>query len=232
MKPSCGRHCETNRGSSVASRFRPLLVSSWGDIELVHTLTPGPSRLDDTGLGRTITTASGDDSEKSARCTGRLTLPNALVAISAGVLLVVFGYVRGREGLGYALWLYWPGQVLIFGTVIYGVISRTTSKGARLGLVVVYATVQSFLRWAYSPHVFTFSDELQHLRTLDNVLATNHLFSHNYSLPVSSRYPGLENVTAELGPSGLIRSIPCWHARCWCRACTQRSLCSTPLSRK
>jgi hypothetical protein len=114
------------------------------------------------------------------------------------VLLVVFGYVRGREAIGYALWMYWPGQVLIFGTVIYGVIDRSTSKGTRTGLVVVFAAVQSFLRWAYSPDAFTFSDELQHLRALNNVLETNHLFSYNYSLPVSSRYPGLENVTAEL----------------------------------
>jgi hypothetical protein len=46
--------------------------------------------------------------------------------------------------------------------------------------------------------MFTFSDELQHLRGLNNVLTTNHLFHPHYSLPVSIGYPGLENVTAEL----------------------------------
>jgi hypothetical protein len=150
----------------------------------------------------------GRDARKSVRFMGILTLPNALVVISAGVLLVVSGYVRGREGIGYALWLYWPGQLLIFGTVIYGVVARTTSKTTRQALVVIFAAVQSFLRWSYSPHAFAFSDELQHLRALNNLLATDHLFNHNYSLPISSRYPGLENVAAELVRVASIGSFP------------------------
>jgi hypothetical protein len=65
-------------------------------------------------------------------------------------------------------------------------------------LVLVYAGAQSVIRWAYSPHMFTFSDELQHFRSLDDILTTNHLFHPNYNLPISPRYPGMENVTAEL----------------------------------
>jgi len=46
--------------------------------------------------------------------------------------------------------------------------------------------------------MFQWFDELQHLRSLLNILATHHLFHTNYSLPISPRYPGMENVAAEL----------------------------------
>ena len=64
--------------------------------------------------------------------------------------------------------------------------------------MILYAGAQSVIRWAYSPHMFTFTDELQHYRSLANMLRTNQLFQTNHSLPISPRYPGMENVTAEL----------------------------------
>lgn len=125
------------------------------------------------------------------------TLPNTLLIVALGVFLVTFGYARGREELTFGTPLYWTGQLLIFGAIAYRVLAPSTHQIERTCLVFVYAGVQSLIRWAYSPHDFTFIDEMQHARALRNVLDTGHLFSENYSLPISPRYPGLENIAAE-----------------------------------
>lgn len=125
-------------------------------------------------------------------------IPNAMLIGAMAVLLVAIGYARGRDGAGYAAPLFWAGQLLLFAYVFYRVLKPATAPHDREFLVLVYAFAQSLLRWAYSPHMFTFSDELQHSRSLDNVLTTNHLFDVNYNLPISPRYPGLQSVTAEL----------------------------------
>ena len=145
-----------------------------------------------------------DDRERDAgtwdmvRRGGRIGIPDAVLVVATAVLLVALAYSRSREGLSFAAPLFWTGQLILFGFVFFRALNPTTSPRERTVLVLLYACAQSVLRWAYSPHDFGFSDELQHLRALDNVLTTHRLFSMNYSLPVSRGYPGLENVTAEL----------------------------------
>jgi hypothetical protein len=125
-------------------------------------------------------------------------IPDALLIVAAGILLVALAYARGRGSLGFATPLFWTGQVLIFAFVVIRVLNPSTSPRDREFLVLLYAGAQSMIRWAYSPVMFTWYDELQHLRSLLNVLTTHHLFHTNLSLPISPRYPGMENVTAEL----------------------------------
>jgi hypothetical protein len=135
-------------------------------------------------------------------------LLDGLLVMSVGVALVAFGYARGRAELTYGTHLYWIGQVVVFVTVLALVVRRSTPDSHRNVLVLAYAACQSAIRWAYSPHGFTFSDELQHLRALNNVLESNHLFEANYSLPISPRFPGLENVTSELARVASIGAFP------------------------
>lgn len=125
-------------------------------------------------------------------------VPGAVLVTSVSILLVALAYSRSREGLSFAPTLYWAGQVLAFGYVAFRVLKSSTSACERQILVALYAVAQSAMRWAYSPHIFSFSDELFHLRTLLDILETGHLFKYNYSLPISPYYPGTENVTAEL----------------------------------
>jgi hypothetical protein len=125
-------------------------------------------------------------------------IPDALLVVVTGILLVALAYARAREGLGFATPLFWTGQVLIFAFVVFRVLNPSTSPRDREFLVLLYAGAQSMIRWAYSPDMFKWFDELQHLGALLNVLKTHHLFHTNFSLPISSRYPGMENVTAEL----------------------------------
>src|SRR3712207_8772499 len=47
---------------------------------------------------------------------------------------------------------------------------------------------QSFLKWAYSPDQFRFSDELQHLRTLQDILSTDHRSEEHTSELQSRQY--------------------------------------------
>ncbi|AGB26972.1 PMT family glycosyltransferase, 4-amino-4-deoxy-L-arabinose transferase (plasmid) [Mycobacterium sp. JS623] len=128
----------------------------------------------------------------------RSSLPTSLLLVALGIFLVAYGYARGREEIGFASPLYWTGQFLLFAVVVYRVMAPSTKQHERDVLVFVYAAAQSFIRWTYSPHMFTFIDELQHYRALRNVLDSGHLFNDNYSLPVSGHYPGLENIAAQL----------------------------------
>lgn len=125
-------------------------------------------------------------------------IPDALLVVAIGVLLVALAYARAREGLSLTTPLFWTGQVLLFAFIAFRVLSPSTAPRDRECLALLYASAQAMLRWAYSPHMFTWADELQHNRSLLNVLTTHHLFDWNFSLPISPRYPGMENVTAEL----------------------------------
>jgi hypothetical protein len=125
-------------------------------------------------------------------------IPDAVLVVATGVLLVALAYARAREGLSFAEPFFWTGQVLIFGFIFFRVLSPSTAPRDRECLALLYAGGQAMIRWAYSPHMFTWPDELQHYRSLLNVLTTNHLFGWNFGLPISPSYPGMENVTAEL----------------------------------
>jgi hypothetical protein len=125
-------------------------------------------------------------------------IPDALLVAATSVLLVAIAYARAREQMGGATPLFWIGQVLLFSFITFRVVRPSTPTLDREFLVILYAGAQSVIRWAYSPQMFTFTDELQHYRSLVNMLTTNQLFQTNYSLPISPRYPGMENVTAEL----------------------------------
>lgn len=158
-------------------------------VELVRPpLNPG--KIDDFR-------SSGNSSEFELP-EARISVADALLVIATGIFLVAFAYARARGSLSFAGPLFWTGQILIFAFVVYRVLKPSTSSRDRELLVVLYAGAQSLIRWAYSPVMFQWFDELQHLRSLLNVLSSHHLFHKNFSLPISPRYPGMENVTAEL----------------------------------
>jgi hypothetical protein len=125
-------------------------------------------------------------------------IPDALLVVATGILLVALAYARARESLSFAGPIFWTGQIFIFAFVVYRILKPSTSPRDREFLVILYAGAQSMIRWAYSPYMFQWFDELQHFRSLLNVLATHHLFHTNFDLPISPRYPGMENVAAEL----------------------------------
>ena len=131
-------------------------------------------------------------------------LPVSLVALSAatGVLVVAIAYTAGRLGHASSAWadrLYWLGQSLILVPAAARLLSRRLLTAAGTSTLVVVLTVAEYLvKVCYSPAAFTYADELMHWRSTVNVLLTGRLFTANYLLPISPRYPGLEEVTSAL----------------------------------
>jgi hypothetical protein len=64
------------------------------------------------------------------------------------------------------------------------------------GIAVIFGIATFAIKECYSPLQFTFSDEFQHLSTIQAILTTHHLFHANPNLMVSPFYPGLEIVTS------------------------------------
>ncbi|HEX3835254.1 MAG TPA: hypothetical protein VHW04_24945 [Solirubrobacteraceae bacterium] len=119
-----------------------------------------------------------------------------MLVSASGVLVVSLSYAAGREGHSWATVAYWGGHLLTFiPLAAYVLARRTRSKWVA---VVGLALSQSLTKWMYSPLVFKFPDELQHRRTAIDILHYHALFHANPSLPVSPRFPGLEEITTSL----------------------------------
>jgi hypothetical protein len=134
----------------------------------------------------------------------RSRLPVSLVALSAaaGVLVAAAAYTAGRFGYSASPWAnraYWLGQALILVPSAARLLSRRTVTAAGTATVVIVMTVAEYLvKICYSPVAFTFPDELEHWRGTTDILQTSALFTPNNLLPISSLYPGLEEVTSAL----------------------------------
>ena len=124
------------------------------------------------------------------------------LAASLGVLLAAGAFAMGRAMDGeplVAVVTYWLGQLLIVVPIAVRLLSLRHRTPSETGaLLVVFTIAEYVVKVCYSPVAFAFPDELQHLRTVEDILATQELFTTNYALPVSPSYPGLENATAAL----------------------------------
>ncbi len=131
-------------------------------------------------------------------------LPLSVAAISAGTGVLVAGaaYTAGRLGHAsspWADWLYWLGQSLILTPVAARLLSRRVlGATGTVSLVLVLTVAEYLVKICYSPAAFTYPDELMHWRSTVDILRTGHLFTANYLLPISPRYPGLEEATSAL----------------------------------
>jgi hypothetical protein len=131
-------------------------------------------------------------------------LPLTLVSLSAaaGVLVVALAYTAGRFGHASSPWAdraYWLGQALIVVPAAVRLLGRRLLTGAQTAAVVIMLTTAEYLvKVCYSPAGFAFPDELEHWRATVGVLQTGRLFRPDYVLPISARYPGLEEVTSAL----------------------------------
>jgi hypothetical protein len=139
-------------------------------------------------------------SEGGAQCWW-WSLSTVALVCALGLMLISLAFWAGRSGHdgSAATAAYWLGQLLIAAPIAGRLLSRQTpSHGQSLGLVALLVGAEYAVKFCYSPIMFTFPDELEHWRSTENILQTGHLFTVNYSLPISPDYPGLENVTAAL----------------------------------
>jgi hypothetical protein len=147
---------------------------------------------------------SGDPQSKQATAPERPYLSVGVVALTTalGVLVVSIAYTAGRHGYAdskVADYGYWAGQVLIFIPATIRLLTRRGSTEAGTVAAITILTVAQYLcKLCYSPLSFTYSDELAHALTAENILRTGTLFTPNYGLPISPQYPGLEEATTAL----------------------------------
>ena len=131
-------------------------------------------------------------------------LPVSFVTVIAalGVLVASDAYTAGRMGYASSPWAdraYWLGQALVVTPIAARLLSRRPlAPGATATLIMVLTVAEYLLKVCYSPLGFTFADEFLHWRSTVNVMETGRLFTANYGLPISPRYPGLEEVTSAL----------------------------------
>jgi hypothetical protein len=121
---------------------------------------------------------------------------------SLGVFVASAAFAAGRMGYASSPWAdraYWLGQALVVAPVAERLLSRRPlSRAGTATLIVVLTVAEYLLKVCYSPLSFTFTDELLHWRSTVNVLHTGKLFTVNWGLPISPRYPGLEEATSAL----------------------------------
>jgi hypothetical protein len=143
----------------------------------------------------------GDTVERSSEAgsgRGRFWVAAASSLSSAGLVVVASAYALARLEMSGATVLYWIGLAAIVVPVVVAATSDVTSRTQRLGLVLLLTLMLYFVQALYRPLEFAFHDELQHLRTLLDIMVRGELFTPNALLPISPFYPGIEIVTHAL----------------------------------
>jgi hypothetical protein len=144
---------------------------------------------------------------QAAEATASLTwgwLPALSLCVAGALLLTAYANNLARAGVPEAAGLFWASLLVLLVPCAARLCAAGATRCERIGLVVLVGLGLYLIKILHSPLAFTFPDELQHWRTINNILDQGHLFAWNPILPISPLYPGLENVTsAMINLSGL-----------------------------
>lgn len=127
--------------------------------------------------------------------------PIALVA-SIGLLIMAAADTASRLGWPAGPLLFWVGYLAILLPVTVRILSRAPARTERIALLLLVGLGLYLVKLLASPGSFVLFDEFLHWKTLDDILATRHLFAHNNVLPASPDYPGLEIATSAIVQAG------------------------------
>lgn len=133
-----------------------------------------------------------------APATGWGPFPVVLLATSVGLTLVALGSNGARTAAWWGEPLFWAGLAVIFGSVVFRILSRGVSRGELIALVALVGVALFLTKHLGNPIAFERYDELLHQRTLDDLVSSGRLFTANPLLPISPYYPGLEIATAAI----------------------------------
>ncbi len=125
-------------------------------------------------------------------------LPALSLTSAIGVLLVSLAYNAGRFALQGADTLFWLGLLVLFLPVAVRLFMRQPGRHERVALLVVLGMALYLVKYMQYPLYFTYFDELIHVRSAQDLLASGYLFSPNPILAISPLYPGLEIATTAL----------------------------------
>lgn len=121
-----------------------------------------------------------------------------LVLAALGVVCAGVAEAFARQGDATIGWLWWVGMIAIFAPAAAALLFARLSRMEAVSILLVVGMALYAVKLLYAPGALWGYDEALHFRTIDNLLATHHLFTPNELLPVSPYYPGLEAVTAAM----------------------------------
>lgn len=124
--------------------------------------------------------------------------PVLTVMAASGLLLTALANYASLAAEPYGEPMFWAGLLLIVVPFAARIVSKAPSRNERIVLVLGLGLALYLVKIVHSPSAFTFPDEFVHLRNLNEILDTNHLFSTNGALPATPYYPGLEIVASAL----------------------------------
>ncbi len=132
---------------------------------------------------------------------GRVSLLAWQIGALAGQVAAVQLSRAGHSGIADALSN--VSMAVVFGSVVWVLTGSHLTRRTRNLAVGCLAVTPALMSRATDPLLFTGFDEQLHMRTLEDILSSHHLFEANPVLEISPRYPGLEAVTVLLQELGL-----------------------------
>jgi hypothetical protein len=117
-----------------------------------------------------------------------------------GLGSVALADTASRQGQEYAVTsvFFWVGLLLIFAPIAFRILSNNVHPHEQLALVLLLGVGLYLGKLLGSPDTFTSTDEYVHLRSVQDILRTQHVFNSNPLLPTAAFYPGLAAATAGL----------------------------------
>ncbi|MGE5223989.1 MAG: hypothetical protein ACM3PY_16235 [Omnitrophica WOR_2 bacterium] len=115
-----------------------------------------------------------------------------------GLLWIAAAFTASRANIPVSQAIFWVGMILLLLPAAIRVIKPNVGRSERLAILMITGVALYMVKVLYSPILFTYLDELQHWRTVQNILISHHLYGFNPILTVSAVYPGLEIVTDAL----------------------------------
>ncbi len=191
---------------SFGANIKPADVSiADAHVAIVDSKEPAnPPTPAQTVLTEVLTQVDASESEKQYSRSLKATKSQAItwgwfpvlsLTSAFGILLVALAYESGRVAAKWADPLFWFGLIVIFIPVVWRFLSSKVTKRESIAILVMLCLALYFVTILSYPIYFASYDAFSHWRTVDDIIASGHLFHENPLLPISPYYPGLEIVT-------------------------------------
>ena len=188
----------------IGSRVFPLKMLGKLPMPIQHIIAEGLIRVQDPEPEGPVTSGPSNQQIVGWKKLSWGWLPILSLIIVLGILSVAYANTAARDSAKDTQIFFWLGLLLIFVPATVRLISPKATRFERICLLCVVGISFYLVNLLRSPLSFYVVDEFLHLRTLDDIARSGHLFSENSLLPVSPYYPGLEIVTNALSTlSGL-----------------------------
>lgn len=114
-----------------------------------------------------------------------------------GALLITAAYNEAAVGRSHYA-LFWEGMIVGITPAALIAVSRRTSRGMRVGLLLGVEALTALPKFLLSMHGPISADEDSHFRELIDTIRTGHLFTPNATEPINQNFPGLEATSAAI----------------------------------